>query len=113
MARAAVQVEGGSPLVIQNLTAGDPLPDEVVVSLVTTGVCHTDVAMLQGVMIGGEPLARPLLVGHEGAGVVAAVGSDVTDLEELATRCRPLEEANEAVNDLLAGRGTRTLLMFD
>ena len=49
----------------------DPGPDEVLVRLVAAGVCHSDVSLLDGTI----PWPAPSLMGHEGAGVVEAVGS--------------------------------------
>src|SRR6185437_12092280 len=51
------------------LTLGDPGPGEVLVEIRASGVCHTDVDSLSW--------GRPLILGHEGAGVVAAVGEGV------------------------------------
>ena len=52
----------------------DPGPDEVLVRLVAAGVCHSDVSLLDGTI----PWPAPSLMGHEGAGIVEAVGSLVT-----------------------------------
>src|SRR3954449_9290152 len=52
----------------------DPGPDEVLVRLAAAGVCHSDVSLLDGTI----PWPAPSLMGHEGAGVVEAVGSLVT-----------------------------------
>ena len=52
----------------------DPGPDEVLVRLVAAGVCHSDVSLLDGTI----PWPAPSLMGHEGAGIVEAIGSLVT-----------------------------------
>ncbi|HEY3672321.1 MAG TPA: Zn-dependent alcohol dehydrogenase [Acidimicrobiia bacterium] len=52
----------------------DPGPDEVLVRLAAAGVCHSDVSLLDGTI----PWPAPSLMGHEGAGVVEAIGSLVT-----------------------------------
>ncbi|MGY2117464.1 aldehyde dehydrogenase family protein [Nocardia gipuzkoensis] len=52
----------------------DPGPGEVLVRLVATGVCHTDLSVLAGRL----PTPLPAVLGHEGAGVVEAVGAGVT-----------------------------------
>ena len=52
----------------------DPGPDEVLVRLAAAGVCHSDVSLLDGTI----PWPAPSLMGHEGAGIVEAVGSLVT-----------------------------------
>jgi S-(hydroxymethyl)glutathione dehydrogenase/alcohol dehydrogenase len=51
---------------------------EVLVRTVATGVCHSDLHVVDGV--GRWPLDRPIVLGHEGAGVVEAVGSEVTSV---------------------------------
>jgi S-(hydroxymethyl)glutathione dehydrogenase/alcohol dehydrogenase len=73
--RAAVLEEFGQPLVIEELELDDPGPEEVLVRLVACGVCHTDLYTASGVDPSGY---APTVLGHEGAGVVEAVGSDVT-----------------------------------
>ncbi|MET9491116.1 NAD(P)-dependent alcohol dehydrogenase [Nocardia sp. NPDC006630] len=52
----------------------DPGPGEVLIRLVSTGVCHTDLSVLAGRL----PTPLPAVLGHEGAGVVEAVGDGVT-----------------------------------
>ncbi|MFG2592342.1 NAD(P)-dependent alcohol dehydrogenase [Streptomyces sp. NPDC048438] len=54
----------------------DPRPGEVLVRLVATGLCHTDLSVLSGRL----PTPLPAVLGHEGAGIVEAVGPDVTDV---------------------------------
>jgi aryl-alcohol dehydrogenase len=54
----------------------EPRPDEIQVRLVATGICHTDLAVLEEIM----PLPMPIVLGHEGAGIVEKVGSAVTGL---------------------------------
>jgi len=75
--RAAVLEEFGDPLVIQDVTLDDPGPGEALVRLVACGVCHTDLYTASGVDPSGY---APTVLGHEGAGVVEAVGEDVKDL---------------------------------
>ena len=53
-----------------------PRPDEVLVELVATGVCHTDVAIVEQIL----PLPMPYVLGHEGAGVVVEAGNAVTGI---------------------------------
>ncbi|KAL6711716.1 hypothetical protein ACN47E_004650 [Coniothyrium glycines] len=59
-----------------------PLPDEVQVRVVASGICHTDVAM--AVVPPGAPgfAAYPKVLGHEGAGIVEKVGSSITHVKE-------------------------------
>ncbi|MFT4307560.1 MAG: NAD(P)-dependent alcohol dehydrogenase [Microbacterium sp.] len=76
-ARAAVLPGGGEPFHIEEIEVDEPRPDEVLVRIAATGLCHTDL----GVRFGGIPFPGPGVIGHEGTGVVARVGSAVTDLE--------------------------------
>jgi len=70
---AAVARDLGEPLRIEQLELDDPRSDEVRVRLVATGVCHTDAIVRDGVY----PTPLPAVLGHEGAGVVEAVGNAV------------------------------------
>ena len=73
MIRAAVLDGPGKPLRLAELAISDPAPGEVLVDIVATGVCHTDL------LVQGAPdLPHPMVLGHEGAGVVRAVGAGVT-----------------------------------
>ena len=76
--RAAVLEEFGEPLVVQEVDLADPGEREVLVRLVACGVCHTDLYTASGVDPSGY---SPTVLGHEGAGVVEAVGPGVRDLE--------------------------------
>jgi S-(hydroxymethyl)glutathione dehydrogenase/alcohol dehydrogenase len=75
--RAAVLEEFGEPLVVQELELADPRPGEVLVRLVACGVCHTDLYTASGVDPSGY---APTVLGHEGAGVVEALGEGVDSL---------------------------------
>jgi S-(hydroxymethyl)glutathione dehydrogenase/alcohol dehydrogenase len=72
--RAAVAVEPGKPLVIEELELAPPQEGEVLVELRATGVCHTDAYTLSGRDSEGK---FPSILGHEGAGVVVEVGPGV------------------------------------
>ncbi len=72
--RAAVLEEFGEPLVLQDVELQDPRAGEVLVRLVACGVCHTDLYTASGVDPSGY---APTVLGHEGAGVVEAVGEGV------------------------------------
>jgi S-(hydroxymethyl)glutathione dehydrogenase/alcohol dehydrogenase len=63
----------GEPLVIEDIQLATPAPREVVVRTVATGVCHSDLHVLDGAL----PNPVPIVLGHEPAGVVEAVGSAV------------------------------------
>jgi len=73
--RAAVLEEFGAPLVVQEVELAEPQAGEALVRLVACGVCHTDLYTASGVDPSGY---APTVLGHEGAGVVEAVGPDVT-----------------------------------
>ena len=74
---AAVAEASDGPLVIRQLTLEAPRSGEVLVKLVATGVCHTDEVMWQQ----GLPVPQPVVLGHEGAGIVEAVGTKVTSVQ--------------------------------
>ncbi|MCX2966392.1 S-(hydroxymethyl)mycothiol dehydrogenase [Gordonia aquimaris] len=67
----------GAPTEVVDVVIPDPGPRDVVVSIKACGVCHTDLAYKQG----GINDEYPFLLGHEAAGTVESVGSDVTHVE--------------------------------
>ncbi|OLO25777.1 NAD(P)-dependent alcohol dehydrogenase [Streptomyces sp. MNU77] len=71
---AAVVPERGAAYALTELRIDDPRPDEVLVRIRAAGVCATD----RSVQHGHIPVPLPAVLGHEGAGVVEAVGSGVT-----------------------------------
>jgi S-(hydroxymethyl)glutathione dehydrogenase/alcohol dehydrogenase len=75
--RAAVAVEPGKPLVIEEVDLAGPRAGEVLVEVRATGVCHTDAYTLSGRDSEGR---FPSILGHEGAGVVVEVGPSVASL---------------------------------
>jgi NDMA-dependent alcohol dehydrogenase len=76
--RAAVLREIGQPLTIEDVELADPGPGEVTVRIAASGVCHSD----WNVITGETPNPLPAVLGHEGAGVVEAVGEGVTAIAE-------------------------------
>ncbi|MBO0908742.1 alcohol dehydrogenase AdhP [Arthrobacter sunyaminii] len=76
--QAAVVNELGQELSVEEVAVPDPGPGQVLVKLVTTGVCHTDLHAAQG----DWPVkpTPPFIPGHEGVGEVVAVGDGVTDV---------------------------------
>src|SRR5437667_205265 len=74
--KAAVFRKVHEPLTIESIEIDKPWGREVLVRTAATGVCHSDLHVVDGV--GRFPLDRPIILGHEGAGVVEAVGADVT-----------------------------------
>src|SRR5919106_3821810 len=75
--RAAVLEVFGEPLVVQELDLAEPKAGEVLVRLVACAVCHTDLYTASGADPSGY---APAVLGHEGAGVVEAVGEGVSSL---------------------------------
>jgi S-(hydroxymethyl)glutathione dehydrogenase/alcohol dehydrogenase len=75
--RAAVLEEFGQPLVVQEVDLADPRPGEVLVRLEACGVCHTDLYTASGADPSGY---APTVLGHEGAGIVEAVGEGVSSV---------------------------------
>ena len=75
--RAAVLVEHGQPLAIEEIELGNPGPFEVLVKLYASGICHSQLHQIHN-----PAQARPALLGHEATGVVIAAGRDVTHVKE-------------------------------
>ncbi len=76
--RAAVAWEAGKPLSIEEVDVAGPKAGEVLVRIVATGVCHTDAFTLSG----ADPEGMfPVILGHEGGGIVEEVGAGVTSLK--------------------------------
>ena len=78
--RAAVVHEFGKPLQIEDVPIPVPSPGEVLVKIVATGVCHTDLHAADGDWP-AKPVP-PFIPGHEGAGIIAAVGPAVKGFKE-------------------------------
>jgi len=76
VARGAVVAAPGAPVRVEEIDVAPPAAGEVAVRLVAAGVCHTDAHVAQH----GWGHAFPVLLGHEGAGVVSAVGAGVADV---------------------------------
>ncbi len=74
---AAVSRTGRPAPVIEALELEEPRADEVRVRVVASGICHTDLYCHAGL---GTPVPMPIVLGHEGAGVVEGVGSGVREL---------------------------------
>lgn len=72
--KCAVCVEAGKPLKFVEVTLPNPERHEVIVRTHATSICHSDLHLLDGVW----PHPLPVIAGHESAGIVEAVGQDVT-----------------------------------
>jgi aryl-alcohol dehydrogenase len=74
---AAVARQAGAPLTLEQLEIDGPGPGEVLVDIRAAGICHTDLAVRDQEF----PLRLPMVLGHEGAGVVREVGPGVEELQ--------------------------------
>src|SRR3954465_10849638 len=77
--QAAVLEDFGAALAVQDVELAEPRAGEVLVRLVACGVCHTDLYTASGADPSGY---APAVLGHEGAGVVEAIGEGVTSVAE-------------------------------
>jgi len=75
--KAAVLYETNTPLKVEKVTLDEPQANEVLVKIMATGVCHSDLHFMKGEM----PVPVPVVPGHEGAGIVEKVGPGVTTLQ--------------------------------
>jgi S-(hydroxymethyl)glutathione dehydrogenase/alcohol dehydrogenase len=75
--KAAVMRANNAPLEIEELQIDDPGPGEVLLKTAASGICHSDLHVIEG----GLPLPPPCVLGHEPAGIVEAVGEGVTYVE--------------------------------
>ena len=81
--RAAVAWEAGKPLSIEEVDLEGPKAGEVLVRIVATGVCHTDAFTLSG----ADPEGLfPVILGHEGGGIVEEVGAGVKSRQTRRSR---------------------------
>lgn len=71
--RVAIAYEVGQPLVLEDLPVPGIGPRDVLVRLTASGICHTDLNVIEG----RSPLPLPIVPGHEGCGIVEEVGSEV------------------------------------
>ncbi len=102
--RAAVLERFGEPLEVQELDLAEPKAGEVLVRLVACGVCHTDLYTASGADPSGY---APAVLGHEGAGVVEAVGEGVGSLAPgdhvvtlFSPQCRECEHCRDPRTNL-------------
>ncbi|MAI78237.1 MAG: alcohol dehydrogenase [Deltaproteobacteria bacterium] len=73
--KAAVMRANNEPLQLEELQIDDPAPNEVLLKTSASGICHSDLSVIEG----GLPYPPPAVLGHEPAGVVEAIGEAVTD----------------------------------
>jgi S-(hydroxymethyl)glutathione dehydrogenase/alcohol dehydrogenase len=77
MPKAAVLYEFNTPLKVESVELQAPRADEVLVKVAASGICHTDLSVIQGRL----PHPPPVVLGHEAAGVVEEVGKAVTHVK--------------------------------
>jgi aryl-alcohol dehydrogenase len=70
--RSAIVRELGGPFLLEDVELAGPRPDEVLVDVVSAGMCHTDMLVRDA-----RPESLPAVLGHEGAGIVREVGREV------------------------------------
>ena len=102
--RAAVLERFGEPLEVQELDLAEPGAGEVLVRLVACGVCHTDLYTASGADPSGY---APTVLGHEGGGVVEAVGEGVSSVAPgdhvvtlFSPQCRECQHCRDARTNL-------------
>lgn len=80
--KAIVKVSGEAGTVeVRDLPMPEPKPGEVLIKMGASGICYSDVMIYKGLYKGRSPLPFPLIMGHEGAGVVEGLGQGVTNLK--------------------------------
>ncbi|GAA0939916.1 alcohol dehydrogenase catalytic domain-containing protein [Pseudonocardia zijingensis] len=122
-ARAAVLETQDGPFEFRDIEIEDPRPDEVLVRVVATGICATDAHVRAQRM--ATPL--PVVLGHEGAGVVERVGAAVTTVEpgdhvvlsyHSCGRCKAMIDAGrltlgQSLQGIIQGDAVSSLLIND
>ena len=78
--RAAILVQPNKPLIVDEVELADPAPDQVLVKLFASGICHSQLHTMRRPARSSDHL--PALLGHESTGVVAARGRDVRHVKE-------------------------------
>ena len=74
---AAIHTRHGAPLTVDEIEIPDPRPDQVIVKMFSSGVCHSQLHQMHN-----SDASRPMVLGHEGTGVVTHVGANVKHLKE-------------------------------
>lgn len=75
--KAAIALGNGAPLIVDDIQVRAPGPNEVLVEMKASGLCHTDLSAMEGKF----PVKLPAVLGHEGAGVVVECGPGVTSVK--------------------------------
>ena len=77
--RIAIQFKVGGTLVIDEVCITDPDPDQVLIKLHATGICHSQLHQMRD-----PKLKRPLVLGHEATGIVEKKGKNVTHVRAVS-----------------------------
>lgn len=72
--KAAIVYELNQPVVVEELELDEPKFREVLIKMTASGVCHSDLSVINGTI----PNPLPMVIGHEGAGLIEQVGKDVS-----------------------------------
>ncbi len=100
-AKVAIVQEAGAEFKMKEVKISDPASHEILIKIMATGLCHTDVAVKNGDL----PTNYPVVLGHEGAGVVEKVGAHIKDIKKgdhvvlsygSCGNCRPCQEGDPA-----------------
>src|SRR6266478_2341252 len=75
---AAICYELDQPVRVEDVELDEPKRGEVLVRMAASGVCHSDLSVITGIM----PAKLPCVLGHEGAGIVERLGDGVEHLKE-------------------------------
>ena len=75
--KAAIHLEHRQPLVVDEIELADPSDDQVLLKLYSSGVCHSQLHQMHN-----PEFERPMIIGHEGTGVVVKTGRNVDHVEE-------------------------------
>ena len=94
--KAAVLREVRTPLQIEEVKISKPGPHEVLIRTAAAGVCHSDLHFIEG----SYPAQVPVVLGHESAGIVEQVGSEVRTISRFA--CSPPWRMRRLVKAMLS-----------
>jgi S-(hydroxymethyl)glutathione dehydrogenase/alcohol dehydrogenase len=104
--KAAVRREVNKPLTIEEVQIDTPLSREVLIRTVATGVCHSDVHLVQG----SYPARMPMVLGHEAAGIVEQVQQLTNGGVESSFEAIGLKQTAEQAWQMLRNGGTATVM---
>ena len=114
--RAAVLLETNAPLAVEDVDIEDPREEEVRVRIGATGICHSDLHNIKGEWDN----LRPAILGHEGAGVVEAVGPGVSHVKpgdnvilSFRANCGRCENCARGMSVLCNGHNSPRQVMHD